>query len=34
LNKADPDPNPWVVWLHYDHPPIRQRLALAEQVLG
>jgi STE24 endopeptidase len=30
LNKADPDPNPWVVWLHHDHPPIRQRLRLAD----
>jgi STE24 endopeptidase len=29
LNKSDPDPNPLVVWLFYDHPPIRQRLALA-----
>ena len=32
LNKADPDPNPWIVWLHYDHPPIRQRLRLADEV--
>jgi len=30
LNKADPDPHPLVVWLYHDHPPIRQRLALAE----
>jgi STE24 endopeptidase len=30
LNKADPDPHPLVVWLHHDHPPIRERLALAE----
>jgi STE24 endopeptidase len=30
LNKADPDPHPLVVWLLYDHPPIRRRLALAE----
>jgi STE24 endopeptidase len=30
LNKSDPDPHPLVVWLFYDHPPIRQRLALAE----
>jgi STE24 endopeptidase len=29
LNKSDPDPNPWVVCLFYDHPPIRQRLAMA-----
>ncbi|MFL5242052.1 MAG: M48 family metallopeptidase [Gemmataceae bacterium] len=34
LNKSDPDPNPWVVWLHYDHPPIRERLALATSVLA
>jgi len=32
LNKADPDPHPLVVWLYHDHPPIRQRLALAEVV--
>lgn len=31
-NKADPDPHPLVVWLFEDHPPIRQRLALAEAV--
>jgi STE24 endopeptidase len=31
LNKADPDPHPLVAWLFYDHPPIRERLALAEQ---
>jgi STE24 endopeptidase len=30
VNKSDPDPNPLVVWLFYDHPAIRQRLALAE----
>lgn len=30
LNKSDPDPNLLVVWLFYDHPPIRQRLALAD----
>jgi STE24 endopeptidase len=28
LNKSDPDPHPVVVWLFYDHPAIRQRLAL------
>jgi STE24 endopeptidase len=32
LNKADPDPHPLVVWLFEDHPPIRQRLALADAV--
>jgi STE24 endopeptidase len=30
INKSDPDPNPLVAWLFYDHPPIRQRLAMAE----
>jgi STE24 endopeptidase len=34
LNKSDPDPNPVVVWLFYDHPPIRQRLALADLAIG
>jgi STE24 endopeptidase len=32
LNKSDPDPHPLVVWLFYDHPPIRERLALADTV--
>jgi STE24 endopeptidase len=31
LNKADPDPHPLVVWLFDDHPPIRQRLAMASE---
>lgn len=30
LNKADVDPHPVVVWLFDSHPPIRQRLALAD----
>jgi STE24 endopeptidase len=30
LNKADPDPPPLVVWLYHDHPPIRERLAMAD----
>jgi STE24 endopeptidase len=30
MNKADVDPNPLVVWLFEDHPPIRERLAIAE----
>lgn len=30
LNKVDPDPHPLVVWLFDDHPPIRERLALAD----
>jgi STE24 endopeptidase len=29
LNKADADPHPLVVWMFEDHPPIRERLALA-----
>jgi STE24 endopeptidase len=31
LNKVDPDPHPLVVWLFDDHPPIRQRLLLADE---
>jgi STE24 endopeptidase len=31
-NKSDPDPHPLVVWFLYDHPPIRQRLAMADNV--
>ena len=31
LNKADPDPHPWEVFLFHDHPPINERLAMAEQ---
>lgn len=31
LNLADPDPPRWVVWLFYDHPPLPQRIAAAEQ---
>ena len=31
LNKDDPDPHPWeIFWLH-SHPPISQRLAMADQ---
>jgi Zn-dependent protease with chaperone function len=29
INKADADPHPLVVWLFDDHPPIRERLAMA-----
>jgi STE24 endopeptidase len=32
MNKADADPHPLVVWLFDDHPPIRQRLALADSM--
>jgi STE24 endopeptidase len=32
MNKADPDPHPVVVWLFDDHPPIRQRLSMADSV--
>jgi STE24 endopeptidase len=31
INKSDPDPNPVVAWLFYDHPPIRERLAMADR---
>jgi STE24 endopeptidase len=34
LNKSDPDPHPLIAWLFYDHPPIRQRLALADNPRG
>lgn len=30
MNKSDPDPHPLVAFLFYDHPPIRERLALAD----
>jgi len=30
MNKADPDPNPLEVWFFDDHPPIRERLAMAD----
>jgi len=30
INKADADPHPLVVWLFDDHPPIRERLAMAQ----
>lgn len=33
MNKADLDPHPVVVWLFDDHPPIRQRLAMADAVV-
>ncbi|HYT93971.1 MAG TPA: M48 family metalloprotease [Gemmataceae bacterium] len=32
LNKSDPDPHPLVAWLFYDHPPIRQRLAMVSDI--
>jgi STE24 endopeptidase len=32
INKADADPHPLVVWLFDDHPPIRERLAMARQL--
>src|SRR5262249_36101415 len=32
MNKVDPDPHPVVVWMFDDHPPIRQRLAMADAV--
>jgi STE24 endopeptidase len=30
INKSDPDPHPLIARLFYDHPPIRERLAMAE----
>lgn len=30
MNKADAEPHPLKVWLFEDHPPIRERLAVAE----
>lgn len=30
LNKSDADPHALVTWLFYDHPPIRQRLAIVD----
>jgi STE24 endopeptidase len=30
INKSDPKPHWLVVWLFYDHPPIRERIAVAE----
>src|SRR5262249_17876349 len=33
INKADPDPNRFLVWLWHDHPPIRERLAMADRLL-
>ena len=30
INKSDPDPHPLVALLFYDHPPIRERLAMAD----
>jgi STE24 endopeptidase len=32
LNKCDPDPHPLVVWFFEDHPPIKERLAMADDV--
>ncbi len=31
LNLADPDPPRWVTWMFYDHPPITDRIRVAEQ---
>jgi STE24 endopeptidase len=30
INKADPDPHPLEVFFFHDHPPISERLALAD----
>ncbi len=34
MNKSDPDPHPLLVWLLYDHPPIRERIAMADEPAG
>ena len=33
LNKSDAEPHPVVVWFLHDHPPIRERIAMADAVL-
>ncbi|PWH17062.1 MAG: hypothetical protein DDG59_08435 [Anaerolineae bacterium] len=33
-NLAEADPEPWVEWLLYDHPPIGKRIAMARQYLS
>ena len=33
-NLAEMDPPLWVEWILYDHPPIRKRIAMAQQLLG
>jgi STE24 endopeptidase len=33
MNKSDADPHPVVVWLFDDHPPIRQRLSMADAIV-
>jgi STE24 endopeptidase len=30
-NLAELDPEPWVVWLLYSHPPLKERIARALQ---
>jgi len=32
-NLAEMDPEQWVVWLLYSHPPIRERVAMADHLL-
>jgi len=32
-NLAEADPEPWVEWLFYDHPPIGKRIAMAHEAL-
>lgn len=33
-NLGEIDPEPWVVWLFYDHPPLGERIAFAERHLS
>jgi STE24 endopeptidase len=30
-NLADAEPEPWVVWLFYDHPPLGERIEMAHE---
>jgi STE24 endopeptidase len=34
MNKVDMDPNPVIVWLFDDHPPMRERLAVADELMA
>jgi STE24 endopeptidase len=33
-NLSDVDPEPWVVFLFYSHPPLKQRIRIAEDYRG
>lgn len=34
INKDDPDPPRWTIWLFHSHPPIRERVAMAQNGPG